>query len=145
MSGTLRVEHRAELANLPLLLGFIDDACRRAGADAETAFALRLAVEEVCMNLIRHGYRGREPGPIALEFDGDREAVAVTICDRAPPFDPSQAPVPDVAAPLEERSIGGLGWHLVKSMVDRVEYRSDPQLGNRLTLVKRRAGNQGRG
>jgi anti-sigma regulatory factor (Ser/Thr protein kinase) len=59
----------------------------------------------------------------------------VTITDRSPPFDPADAPVPDLDLPAEQRRIGGLGWHLVKHMIDRIEYRSEDGI-NRLTLVK---------
>ena len=60
-SVTRRVEHPARLENLGLFLGFIDQACAEEHIDAEAAFALRLAVEEVRTNLIRHGYAGWSP------------------------------------------------------------------------------------
>jgi anti-sigma regulatory factor (Ser/Thr protein kinase) len=61
----------------------------------------------------------------------------VTITDRAPPFDPKDAPMPRLDAPANERRPGGLGWHLIRELVDRIDYESDEARGNRLTLVKR--------
>ena len=125
------------LDHLPALVDFVRDACERSGADASSCFAMRLAVEEVCVNLMRHAYGGGEPGPIEVSVDGAPGRVVVTITDFAPPFSPEEAPVPDIDASWEERRIGGLGWHLVKSVVDEVRYEASPLEGNRLTLVKR--------
>jgi anti-sigma regulatory factor (Ser/Thr protein kinase) len=131
----MRVEKPAALENVPALLAFIDEACERYGLDRDTAFAIRLAVDEVCVNLVRHGYAGGQ-GAIWIDFARDANRVIVTIADRAPPFDPANAPAPDLDKPLEERRVGGLGWHLVRHMIDHIEYRSDDDGTNRLTLVK---------
>ena len=125
------------LDHLPELVDFVRDACERSGADASSCFSLRLAVEEVCTNLMRHAYPGGEPGPIEVSVSGDGSRLVVTITDFAPPFSPDDAPSPDLDASWEERRIGGLGWHLVKSIVDEVRYEARPDAGNRLTLVKR--------
>ncbi len=99
---------------------------------------MKLAVEEACVNVITHGYAGREPGPISLAFRSEPERFVVTLADSAAPFEPESLPDPDLAAGWKERKIGGLGWWLIRKMVDGVEYESSPGGGNRLTLVKRR-------
>jgi anti-sigma regulatory factor (Ser/Thr protein kinase) len=125
----------AELASLPALVEHALAACARAGLDTETTYAVRLAVEEVVMNLIAHGYVGRAPGPIGLSVDASPTRVVVTISDEARPFDPASAATPDVGAPLEEWRPGGLGLHLVRQLLDDIRYESSTD-GNRLTLVK---------
>lgn len=137
MDSATAVEHIASLENLPRFMAFIDAACQRAGADEDTAYALRLAVEEVCINLIHYGYKDMTPGPIRVSFQQRGDRITVTIRDRARPFDPADAPEPDVTSDAESRPIGGLGWYLVKRTVDRFEYRADPARGNVLTLTKR--------
>ena len=137
-TAALRRPGRPE--HLPELLDFVRDACARAGAEAPVGFALRLAVEEVCTNLMRHGYAGRDAGPIELSVGADPERIVVTIVDHSPPFSPDDAPAPDLVSGAEERRIGGLGWHLVKSVVDEIRYEpGGVETGNRLTLVKRRS------
>lgn len=131
----MRVEQSAAIENVPALLAFVDEACARYALDSESAFAIRLAVDEVCVNLVRHAYAG-QPGPISIDFGREADRAIVVIADRAPPFDPARSPVPDLDKPAEERRIGGLGWHLVKHMIDHIEYRSDADGTNRLTLVK---------
>jgi anti-sigma regulatory factor (Ser/Thr protein kinase) len=139
MDSALAIEHVASLENLPRFMSFIEDACRRAGADDDTAYALRLAVEEVCINLIHYGYKGMAPGLIRVSFRQRGNQITVKIHDHARPFDPAKAPQPDLTSDAETRPIGGLGWHLVKQSVDKFDYRSDPTRGNVLTLTKHSA------
>lgn len=127
------------MENLPRFLAFIDDVCSRIVADDGTKYALRLAVEEVCTNLIDYGYRGRPAGPIEVIAHDERDRVTLEIRDRAPPFDPQSAPPPDLTSDVEHRKPGGLGWHLVKKVVDEIRYVPDTASGNVLTLVKRKA------
>jgi anti-sigma regulatory factor (Ser/Thr protein kinase) len=133
------IERAATIADLPDVLEFVRDACARAEASEEASYAIELAVEEVCMNLIQHGYAGVEPGPITIEFAVDPDAVTLTVRDRARAFDPKDAPEPDLISDWRSRPVGGLGWHLVRRFVDEISYCSDPQKGNTLTLVKRSA------
>jgi anti-sigma regulatory factor (Ser/Thr protein kinase) len=122
------------------LLAFIERACARAALAPDTAFDVRLATEEVVTNVIEHGYAGaREPGPITIRFRHDPRQVVVTIDALAPPFDPSSIRPADPAAPLEQRRIGGLGWHFVSRVMDEVRHEHRHPSGNRLTLVKRLA------
>jgi serine/threonine-protein kinase RsbW len=124
--------------NLARFLHFIEQACANIEAGDGVKYALRLAVEEVCTNLIRHGYRGRPAGPIEIEVHDERDRVTIVIRDRSPPFDPARAPPPDLTSDLEHRPIGGRGWHLVKQMIDEIDYVADTPSGNVLTLVKRK-------
>jgi serine/threonine-protein kinase RsbW len=128
------VARRESLADL---LAFIDRACARAALDANTAFDVRLATEEAVMNVIEHGYAGTTPGRIALRFRRDPHEVVITVEDDAPHFDPSTIRPADPDAPLERRSVGGLGWHFVTQLMDRTHHESRHPHGNRLTLVKR--------
>jgi serine/threonine-protein kinase RsbW len=140
MSGPAAAEivRPAELASLPALLGFTDEACAKAGAGESETFAVRLAVEEVVTNIATHGYAGGPPGPVTLSVSSRPPLLVFTIVDRARPFDPEDAPPPDLTSAWDERRIGGLGWHLVRQMVDEVRYESAAG-ENRLTLVKRLA------
>lgn len=125
------------MENVATFRGFVENACRRAGADESTCFDLKLAVDEACSNLVMHGYAGREPGPIRVSFAVHGDEIVVTIVDRAPSFDPTDAPAPNLDAPASERRPGGLGWHIIRQIVDRVTYEGDAENGNRLMLAKR--------
>ncbi len=126
------------MENLPSLLEFIEAACRQAQLEEEIAFSVKLAVEEACTNVIRHAYPDGNAGPLHLGFRSDAAEVVVTLADEGIPFHPEQAPAPDLDSGWEERLIGGLGWHLIRQMMDEVHHEQGTPRGNRLTLVKRR-------
>ena len=85
-------------------------------------FALTLALDELLTNTISYGYDDTEEHGITVTLRVDDGRALVRIDDDAREFDPLRAEKPDIAAPLEERRIGGLGIHLVTTMMDRVEY-----------------------
>ncbi|UCE32326.1 MAG: ATP-binding protein, partial [Burkholderiales bacterium] len=134
ISTFARPARREELGTL---IQFVMDGCATHGLDAQTLSDLRLAVEEACTNLIEHAYPADAPGPIELTVSADDDRVVVEIRDQAPPFDPAGLSPPDLGADWQDRPVGGLGWHLIRSVMDEVRYVSDAA-GNRLTLVKRR-------
>ena len=120
--------------------------CEQTAAGASEAYAIQLAVEEVCTNIVSYGYAGQTPGPMELEFwllQKPQRALKILIHDRAPPFDPESAPEPDLEAELEDRQIGGLGWFLIKKLMDEFEYTPDTERGNRLRLIKHLGGPAG--
>jgi serine/threonine-protein kinase RsbW len=131
-----QISRDGSLENLPDLLRFVDNACRAAGLDGDTTFEIHLAVEEVCSNIILHGYGADRGGPIDLAFCSGEGRATVTIIDQARTFVPGDAPAADLESGWEERRIGGLGWHLAHSVMDEVTHRERPGGGNRLTLVK---------
>ncbi len=126
----------ARLADLGELLEFVDAFCEQAGINPGDHFDLRLAVEEVCTNVMMHGYANEAPGPLEVSFCSDGQQAAITISDRARKFDPDLAPPPDLLSPVAERELGGFGWHLVRNIVDQVHYRYDATYGNTVTLIK---------
>lgn len=126
---------RARLDDLERIHRWIDDFAKKAGLDESFVFAVRLAIEEAFVNLVQHGYK-QVPGPIHLSIEADAHQITVLIGDHAPPFPPDRAPHPRLGPDLASRPIGGLGWHFIRTMMDEIRYRSDPEQGNVLTLIK---------
>ena len=126
----------AELENLAAIRDFVRASTAALGVDPQVASDVVLAVDEAVTNVIVHGYRGR-PGTIQVEVAREATDVVVRLRDHAPPFDPTSAPPPDLARPLEERPPGGLGIYLMRQTMDEVVYRLTPQGGNELILKKK--------
>jgi len=103
-------------------------------SEADT-FAIRLAVEEACLNVMKYGFPTGEKSEISLKFEFDKDKVTITIVDRGVPFDPTKVKLPNVNAPLEERKVGGLGIYLIKNVMDEVHYERKGDM-NVLRLVK---------
>jgi anti-sigma regulatory factor (Ser/Thr protein kinase) len=62
--------------------------------------------------------------------------LTAELVDDGRAFDPLQVAAPDLAAPLEERAVGGLGVHLMRHLVDDIQYRRDGGR-NHLVFTKR--------
>jgi serine/threonine-protein kinase RsbW len=137
MSNPARIERPGRIEHLRELVDTVVRAAADAGAPESVRHDVRLAVEEACTNVIVHGYGSRAVGPIAVTATVERDEIIVQIIDRAPPFAPDDAPPPPVDEPWQTRRPGGLGWHLIRSVMDRVEYRRVDPDRNILTLTKR--------
>ena len=70
-----------------------------------------------------------------LEICMEDEAVTMTFIDGGLPFDPLEAPTPDITLSAADRKIGGLGIHIVRSVMDDVSYLRN---GNRNVLTTRK-------
>jgi serine/threonine-protein kinase RsbW len=127
---------RARLNDLESIHELIDEMCHQAQVDEGVCYAVRLAVEEAYVNIIDHGYAPDQPGPASVTLQSKPDQIIATIADRAPSFAPEDAPRPDLTLDLDERKIGGLGWHFIREMMDEIRYESDNAGNNRLTLVK---------
>ena len=134
----VRVAHaEARLEALPGLLDLAVEAARESGADEAGEHDVRLAAEEVLINVIHHAYAGAAPGPLVLRARVELGALTLSVLDEGAPFPPEQAPAPDLTAGWVDRRIGGLGWHLVGKLMDEVRHRGLGARGNELTMVKR--------
>ena len=128
---------RANLSALAKIADFLEETL--AGSGDEMVFAIQLAVDEACSNTVLYGYPGGEAGTITVTCTVDEDAVRVTIADDGVPFDPLTAPPPLLDIPAEERPIGGLGVHFIRTVMDSVSYaRKDGK--NVLSMEKKRPG-----
>lgn len=111
-----------ELGQLEVLREYLEDAGVRQGLPAQTVFQLNLALEELVTNTMIHGFQGDRGHEIRLVFQFDPGTVTVTVIDDGIPFNPLAQPSVDSSLPLEEREPGGLGIHLVRQVVDEIDY-----------------------
>jgi serine/threonine-protein kinase RsbW len=100
-----------------------------------TAYQLALVSEECAANVAMHGATG--PGAatyVEITVAWADGQLRVTIEDDGRPFDPLSVQPADTGLDVDEREIGGLGIHLIRSMVHSLAYeRRDAR--NRLTAV----------
>ena len=100
-----------------------------------STYQIRLAIEEIVLNVIKYGVVGG--GQIDIEISPGPDAVSVRISDNGKAFDPTRdSEVPDTDAELRDRPIGGLGVYLVGRVMDEFHYVRECNL-NVVTLVKR--------
>jgi len=97
---------------------------------------LNLALEEILTNIISYGYTDSQEHEIRVRLSVRPGEVKAEVEDDGQSFNPLAAPEPNTAKALEERTIGGLGIHLVRTLMDGVEYKRQADR-NILTITKK--------
>lgn len=101
---------------------FVEQHARAAGFDDDAREELKLAVDEACTNIIEHAYQYDDAHEIDLAILAESDRLIVRIRDEGKAFDPSTYQEPDLAQMTRERRGGGLGVHLMRQLMDRVDY-----------------------
>jgi serine/threonine-protein kinase RsbW len=126
---------RPSMEDLPSLLGWIESFADTQHLTPADTFALTLAAEELFTNTLQHSKTAVNDIQICLQRDAE-DTVRISYRDNGSSFNPLAQPEPDTSLAVEERSIGGLGIHLIrKSMVSFSYERIDAH--NCVTLVRR--------
>ena len=113
---------RRSIQSLDPVFEFLNEFLREHGINDGDAFTLRFAVEELFTNLVK--YNPDSPTEITLSLERNEKTVIVQLVDyQAKAFDPTKTAELDLTKRLEERRPGGLGIHLVKKMIDSIDYQ----------------------
>lgn len=130
---------QAHYASLQPIGRWVSRFAEQAGFDEGDSYAIQLAVDEACSNIIEHAYGGDGGGGlIECTLRSEIDRLTVVLRDWGRPFDPLSVPTPDLEADLETCPIGGLGLHLIYQLMDEVHFEFT-DAGNVLTIVKYKA------
>lgn len=113
------------LQEIPALAKAVEHFAAVNDLPEQAVFQVNLALDELLTNTISYGYPEGEEHEIIVGFVLKDERLVIEIRDDGRPFDPLQQSEPDINQDIEERPIGGLGIHLVRSMMDEMEYRRE--------------------
>lgn len=122
--------------NLEIIREFIRKLAIKSGFEEETAGQIELAVDEACTNVIRHAYNNDHRRKIDIKVMLDAEKMQICISDKGKGFNPDLLPKPDLRAYVETSKRGGLGIHLMRSLMDEVQFQFNPPKKNTVTLTK---------
>ena len=140
MTAKLSLSMQSSIDELSRVAGEVEEFARAQQWPAALEYQIKLAIEEIAINVVNHGHDGERRAEAGIEIESAPDSVVVEISDNGRPFDPlTEAPEPDLDLAIEDRPIGGLGVHLVRTMMDETRYRREDGR-NHLTLVKRRNG-----
>lgn len=122
--------------HLRAISAFVLDAIKNTPFDSRQRYAIDLAVDEACSNVIDHAYKDIDQGEIRISLDLTETGLRITIQDDGAPFDPECVAEPDLTSPLETRCERGLGVYLIREVMDEAAYDFSTPGVNQLTLVK---------
>jgi anti-sigma regulatory factor (Ser/Thr protein kinase) len=123
--------------NLPIVRGAVEKMAALEGFGPGDVYALTLAIDEALANVIKHGYGGQPNQPIVITLErvrsaDDRPGIRVQVRDQGRQVDPSQIKGRD----LSEIRPGGLGVHIIRSVMDAYHWSCPADGGMLLEMVR---------
>lgn len=135
-----RLTASGDTTELERIRQFVQDKAREFGFSEQGIHKIALAVDEACSNLIRHSYHLDNTREFFIDIHPqDDEALVIEILDNGTAFDPLTVPAPDLKQYAAQHRKGGFGVHIIRMVMDAVEYFPAEPSGqmNRLRLVKK--------
>lgn len=136
-SETIRVA--GQYSKLQSIRDLIKRAAEEAGFSSSDCYACQLAVSEAVENIIQHGYGREVENKIQVTVSPEPGMLSVELTDDAPPFNPTNN-CKQRGWTIDDPPVGGLGIHIIHSIMDGVEYKREPG-HNRLSLQKKKSKN----
>lgn len=124
-----------QLSELERVSHLVDAFGNTHGVAPKTIFEINVAIDEVLTNIISYAYPDGGDHEIIVHLSLTNGEFVVAVEDDGRPFNPLDLKLPDLDQSLAERPIGGLGIHLVRKVMDRLEYRRE-QDKNVFVMVK---------
>ncbi len=124
----------AKLEGMDVILAFVSYLLDINGCSTKTRTQLRIAVEELYVNVTLYAYPEKD-GWAEIRGSVEDGMVTFKLIDGGRPFDPLVKEDPDIMLSGEEREIGGLGIFMVKSTMDEMKYEYRDGC-NQLTMRK---------
>ena len=129
----LRIELAPKVSLLSSIAEMVEAFGEENGIPDQQIFLINLEIDELITNYVRHSLLKVSQPRMELTVQEHEGKVILTVLDTGPPFNPLTAPPPDLSDDLDQRKMGGMGLHLVRSYCDRIHYELVDGY-NRLTL-----------
>jgi anti-sigma regulatory factor (Ser/Thr protein kinase) len=121
LAFTLR-NQRSEIARMTALM---EQFCAANGISEDDSFNLHLVLDESVINVIVHGYEDGAEHEIRVRLRRLDSQLVIDIEDDGIPYNPLDAPEPRFDLPIEQRRIGGLGVHIMKTLARTIDYKRE--------------------
>lgn len=106
------------------------------GLNLDLVFTLNFILDEIVTNVIMYAYPKGTENYIDVVFILEGDFLIIQVIDEGKEFNPINAKTPNLTSDIDEREIGGLGIHLVKNMIESMEYKRENSK-NILVLIKK--------
>ena len=129
----ISLEIRNDVAELAHVTHALDRLGKDAAIPEKAVTQLQVALDEVLSNIIKYAWPEGGAHELQVHIETRRDEIEAVITDDGVAFDPRGQPdAPSRGRPSRR---GGLGLHMLRQLVDRIEYaRIDGR--NRVTLIK---------
>ncbi len=131
----MQASFKREVDSLEDIFRFVRRFFRSEGVDREHLPSVDLVVEEIFTNMVKYNHGTLHEIDISLARHDNKLTISLVDHD-VEPFDITKAPDAKTDQPVEKRRIGGLGIHLVRKLMDEIDYDYVDRRST-ITLVKR--------
>jgi sigma-B regulation protein RsbU (phosphoserine phosphatase) len=134
VARVLELRFAADPKRLKMVRDHVRVAATQLACTKKLVSDLIIAVNEACMNIMEHAYKGDRSGEIVLVINNNGDEIEVVLTDFAEPIDfgAIQARDPDDLRP------GGLGTFFIQEIMDECSYAHLHDVGgNVLRMTKR--------
>jgi anti-sigma regulatory factor (Ser/Thr protein kinase)/GNAT superfamily N-acetyltransferase len=121
-------------------LSYVHELSIIAGLSDTDLLHLEVACEEAFVNILQHAYPDCTPGDIFIEGNINPTELVLSFRDEGIPFHDSPKEFPDVIATDGEIQSHGLGFQIIRNIVDEVRFENLGKRGKVLHLVKKLPG-----
>ena len=125
-----------QYTSLAAIADFIARAAQEAGLNSKETYAVKLAVDEACSNIIEHSYQEEKGAKIRCSYIILNDGLKITIQDWGKPFSPDEIPDPNFEVDLNDLEPRGAGLYFMKNLMDEVKFDFESGDGNILTMIK---------
>jgi sigma-B regulation protein RsbU (phosphoserine phosphatase) len=125
-----------DLPEIPNLAHHVREFGERNNLSERIIHDMNLALEELIANIISYAYEDSMGHDITITMNLTDKDLILEVKDDGKPFNPLQAPEPDIEKPLEERKVGGLGIFLIRNLMDTLDYKREE--GYNILVIKKK-------
>ena len=112
---------KRKISSLDAIFNFVNEFVTSCQINESFSFVITLVIEELFTNMVK--YNRSTGGDITIGIEKRDQQLIVTLTDYGVEgFDVTRSGDVDITQSLQERKVGGLGLHLAKKMVDKLEY-----------------------
>ena len=133
MTGRLDMRLANDVQEVARVIDCLEEFGAANGIPADQSLRFGLVLDELITNIVSYGIKGRSDAVMTLAIEHRDGLLHAELADNGPAFDPLAAETSPPGGDIETREVGGLGLTLVKSFMDRLDYRRVDGF-NRLTM-----------
>lgn len=126
----------ADFSQLEAIRSFVECICTKSQKNSEIISSqLKLAVNEIFCNIVKHGYKGQPKGEVVIRGEFDDQGVTIDLADQGLAFSPAQVEEPSLHGDRTE----GFGWYILRQIADEITYipKKTDQGWNHIRIFKK--------
>ena len=115
---------------------FVVSEAEKMGFSANEVSRIKIAVYEACLNAVQHTNKSGIDDSMTVEVERMSDVMQINVHDHGRGFRVDNTQDYDVTEAASHRKTGGMGLHIIRKAMDKIEYQMDPIKGNKLVMIK---------